>query len=304
MKKILLCLLLTFALILPAQAEESPFSDIEEGDKYYDAVIYLRDAGIIAGYDDGTFKPDDEVNRVEALKIILKSADIDCSSGTTESIFTDVVGTEWYYEYLSVGIERNIVSGYDDGTFQPDNPVNLAEALKILVNTNELVATNPQGEDFYTDAETDAWYSGYLNYAGENGLVYADAENNIYPSDNLTRAELAYIIYRYETGYFSGEMEYGKATYYGNIFNGMGTASGEIFDETAMTAAHKTLPFGTNVRVTNLANNQTVEVYINDRGPYGEGRIIDLSKSAFEQIGSLGTGVLNVEDEIIYPEEA
>ncbi|OIP81039.1 hypothetical protein AUK45_02290 [Candidatus Peregrinibacteria bacterium CG2_30_44_17] len=81
----------------------------------------------------------------------------------------------------------------------------------------------------------------------------------------------------------------------------MGTASGEPFDETEMTAAHKTLPFGTYVRVTNLANNQTVEVKINDRGPYGEGRIIDLSKSAFKEIGALSTGVLNVEVEIIYP---
>ncbi len=308
-----LTLILSLLLIIPAQADEeiiaeettSPFSDVEEGDKYYNATLYLYEEGVIQGYDDGTFMPDQEVNRAEALKIILESAGIECESGDTELTFTDINTEEWYYKYLWEGVNRNIIQGYDDSTFKPDATVNLSEALKMIVNTNQLVATYPESpDDFFADADSEAWYAKYLNYAAENGLIYPDSENNIEPDKTLTRADLAYIVYRQETGMFSGEIEYGIASYYGELFEGMGTASGETFDQEALTAAHKTLPFDTYVRVTNLSNNQTVEVRINDRGPYTEGRIIDLSEAAFEEIGSLGSGILNVEIEVIYPENS
>jgi rare lipoprotein A len=87
-----------------------------------------------------------------------------------------------------------------------------------------------------------------------------------------------------------------KATFYGT---GTGTASGERFNPDAMTAAHKTLPFGTRVRVTNLANGKQVTVRINDRGPYGAGRCLDLTTAAFKMIGSTSTGVLNVRYEVL-----
>jgi rare lipoprotein A len=81
----------------------------------------------------------------------------------------------------------------------------------------------------------------------------------------------------------------GMASYYGKEFHGRKTASGEIFDMHKLTAAHKTLPFGTRVRVTNLENGRSVTVRINDRGPFKKGRIIDLSFEAARQIGMAGT---------------
>ncbi len=89
-------------------------------------------------------------------------------------------------------------------------------------------------------------------------------------------------------------VEYGKATWYGGRFHGRKTASGERFDQNAMTAAHKTLPFGTLVRVTRLDAKRSVTVRINDRGPYGKGRIIDLSRAAASKLGSLKRGVVRV----------
>src|ERR1041384_7084097 len=77
----------------------------------------------------------------------------------------------------------------------------------------------------------------------------------------------------------------GKASFYADKFEGAMTASGEKYKHSKKTGAHKTLPFGTKVRVTNLENNKTVDVVINDRGPYVEGRIIDLSRSAAEELG-------------------
>ncbi|MCQ4312859.1 septal ring lytic transglycosylase RlpA family protein [Pseudomonas stutzeri] len=86
----------------------------------------------------------------------------------------------------------------------------------------------------------------------------------------------------------------GKASYYGSQHHNKLTASGERFDQGSLTAAHRTLPFGTRVKVINTRNGKSVVVRINDRGPFVRGRIIDLSKSAFERIGSTRSGVIPV----------
>ncbi len=90
------------------------------------------------------------------------------------------------------------------------------------------------------------------------------------------------------------EFEQGKASWYGPRFNGRRTASGERYNMHALTAAHKTLPFGTVVRVRSLVNGKEVDVRITDRGPFSRGRVIDLSRAAAESIGMLGLGVKDV----------
>jgi rare lipoprotein A len=90
-------------------------------------------------------------------------------------------------------------------------------------------------------------------------------------------------------------METGKASYYADKFDGRKTANGEIFNQSAKTAAHKTLPFGTKVTVKNLSNGRSVKVRINDRGPFVAGRMIDLSKKAAKKIDMVNAGVVNVE---------
>ncbi len=95
------------------------------------------------------------------------------------------------------------------------------------------------------------------------------------------------------------QVQTGKASFYADKFDGVTTASGEKYRHNKFTGAHKSLPFGTKVRVTNLANNKSVEVKINDRGPWVEGRIIDLSKAAAEELGFVNLGVADVKIEII-----
>ncbi|WP_083491793.1 septal ring lytic transglycosylase RlpA family protein [Pseudomonas taeanensis] len=97
--------------------------------------------------------------------------------------------------------------------------------------------------------------------------------------------------HRFNQGGYSAE---GKASYYGARHHGKKTASGERFDQHALTAAHRSLPFGSRVLVTNLRNEHSVVVRINDRGPYSRGRIIDLSKGAAERLGMLRAGVVPV----------
>lgn len=87
---------------------------------------------------------------------------------------------------------------------------------------------------------------------------------------------------------------YGKATWYGAGFHGKRTASGETFNQFALTAAHNSLPFGTLVLVTNLQNGKSAVVRINDRGPFIAGRILDLSRQAAETLGMIGSGVVDV----------
>lgn len=96
-----------------------------------------------------------------------------------------------------------------------------------------------------------------------------------------------------------GWTETGIASWYGNPYHGRRTSSGEVFDMGQMTAAHRTLPFGALVKVSNLENKRTVSVRINDRGPFIEGRIIDLSRAAAKEIGLLGPGVARVRVELI-----
>lgn len=97
------------------------------------------------------------------------------------------------------------------------------------------------------------------------------------------------------------QIQTGKASFYADKFEGIPTASGEKYKHNRLTGAHKTLPFGTKVRITNLANNNTVEVMINDRGPYVDGRIIDLSKAAAEELGFVNYGLADVKLEVIDP---
>ncbi|WPQ64225.1 septal ring lytic transglycosylase RlpA family protein [Chitinophaga sancti] len=89
--------------------------------------------------------------------------------------------------------------------------------------------------------------------------------------------------------------ESGKASYYADKFEGRKTASGSIFHQNKMTAAHRTLPFGTKVKVVNIANGRSVKVTITDRGPFAEGRVIDLSKKAAKKLGMISTGLAPVE---------
>lgn len=89
------------------------------------------------------------------------------------------------------------------------------------------------------------------------------------------------------------------ASYYHDKFNGRKTASGEIFSNSKFTAANRTLPFGTNIKVTNLNNGKQVIVKINDRGPFHASRALDISKAAFDEIGDTNRGTIPVEYEIV-----
>jgi rare lipoprotein A len=91
----------------------------------------------------------------------------------------------------------------------------------------------------------------------------------------------------------------GKATYYSNRFQGRKTASGERYDRRQLTAAHRSLPFGSLVKVTNRLNGRSVVVRVNDRGPFGRGRVIDVSEAAARELDMMRAGVVPVTVEVV-----
>ena len=96
-----------------------------------------------------------------------------------------------------------------------------------------------------------------------------------------------------------GNAQEGMASWYGKEFNGRPTASGEIFDMYALTAAHRTLPLGTTIRVINLDNNKEATITVNDRGPFVKGRILDCSYGAAKALGYAGAGLARVRIEVV-----
>lgn len=109
------------------------------------------------------------------------------------------------------------------------------------------------------------------------------------------------LLFSFLISFAFSQIQTGKASYYADKFEGSTVANGEKYRHNKLTAAHKTLPFGTKVKVTNLDNNESVIVVINDRGPWVEGRIIDLSKSAAEKLGFINKGIADVQLEVVDP---
>jgi len=275
------------------------FNDVEPGDRHYVAITALQQEGIIDGYADNTFKSWQNINRAEALKMLTMATGIfeETPDETEEDPFTDTPSSQWYSKYLIAAKEKGIIDGYEDGSFKPEQTINLAETLKIFLECHDNIIY-PNIEDYlFEDTPANDWFTSYTAYAASRGLIDIQLSNRIYPEQEMTRGYLAEIIYRMKR--FSQGYKFGKATFYGSAVQGNYTASGETFDMNLFTAAHKTLDFGTIVEVTNLANGKSVQVKINDRGPYGAGRVIDLSSAAFAEIASLGTGVINVEFKIV-----
>lgn len=189
---------LVLLLGVPVVSAVESFSDLAVSHPNYTAIMDLKTRGIISGYPDGTFRPEQAVNRVEALKIILNAANIDSGTAIRKAAFSDISQTEWYAPYLNKAYDLGIVEGYIDGTFRPTQTLNLVENLKMLLEaykTDMSVVTQP-ASNMFADAFADQWYAKYVEYAKEKKLIVADSENNVYPGQGMTRGKLAETAYR------------------------------------------------------------------------------------------------------------
>lgn len=176
-------------------AYDDLFPDIQDP-ALREAVIYLSQEGIIQGYPDNTFRPDQTINRAEALKIIFKTTGQQAATDF-QSPFPDVQTSQWFAPYVSQAKTLGIISGYPDGTYKPWQEVNRAEFVKIAMSAqdnylepNDYLAAITQ----YSDLDINEWYMPYLDFAVTNNL-HSDSRK-FRPTAGMTRGEAALIIYR------------------------------------------------------------------------------------------------------------
>jgi rare lipoprotein A len=257
----------------------------------------LKDNNLIDGYDDGTFKPDNEVNRAEALKMVMKAIKGTTTTNKEKFSFEDIKSTDWFYTYVLAAWNNYLVTGYPDGLFHPERTINLAESLKIILKQEGNPIPVSVSEKPFADVEISDWYAPYAQVAKDRTIVLEGrGDGYIHADRNITRGTLANLLYR--TIRSKDSSRFAIASWYGDLLAHQSTASGEPFIPDHFTVAHKTLPFGTKLLVTDIANGKSVEVTVNDRGPYVTGVDLDLSKSAFEALAPAGAGIINTEYQI------
>lgn len=201
-------ILAVFLVLTVSQISFASFSDVTDSSEYGTAITWMADNGVIQGYPDGTFRPDDCVNRVEFLKMLYLTRqtninDLAAGAGYAD-MFSDVDTSQWYWPYLRFALQQGTVEGYPDGTFKPNQCVNRVEAAKMAIlefNDGTLPVAQDQPNMPY-DAGDDQWYYGYLEYGmyanifGLNHIEVTGTGFNYFPGDSMTRKEVAEMLYR------------------------------------------------------------------------------------------------------------
>lgn len=184
-------------ILVPFSAFAAGFSDVPPTHKNSFAISALKDAGIISGYGDGTFQPDKKISRAEAAAIILKATGVTATKTAKKLPFTDVPEDAWFFAVIQKGVEMGKLTGYEDKTFRPNNPVTLPEAITLTLAFYKIdvrkLAVDPL---IYDGLKSDEWYSKPVQYAKNQMLIEPDVNGKINATTPLTRADLAEIIFR------------------------------------------------------------------------------------------------------------
>lgn len=178
-----------------ALALDGAFTDVPKTSNNYIAINYLSEKGIIHGYSDKIFKPLQLVNRVEALKMILVANKVQVPESTSYAVFSDFSPTDWFAPFVMKAKDLGIITGNLDGTFAPGRNVARSEFIKMLLLANAFKTENWIDQELFNDVPKEAWFAPYMNYAGASGLIPKDTQNNLYPTKELNRGEVAEIVY-------------------------------------------------------------------------------------------------------------
>jgi hypothetical protein len=181
--------------ITTQQAASGTFSDVPQTHPNYVAIMYLKSQGILGGYEDGTFKPDALVNRAEALKILMMGNKVEVPETVAQASFSDYQAGDWFAKFVEQAKTLGIVNGNPDGTFAPARNVNRAEFIKMLLILNGLKTEKWVDQVVFADIPKGEWFTPYMNYAGQAGLITKDENNMLHPSRELTRGDVAEIMY-------------------------------------------------------------------------------------------------------------
>lgn len=186
---------------IAASAQSATFSDLPSTHSAFTAVQFLREKGVLQGYPDGTFKPDQVVTRAEAIKMIVGPTGTDVSSFTT-SPFTDVPAGSWYLPFVEAGRTRlGIVQGPPNATaFRPGDPVNRAEFLKFFLLANKVDVQGAWSDistPLASDVKPSDWHYPLFRYAIGSSMVQVDTAGTLMASSKLTRGQVSLLMYRW-----------------------------------------------------------------------------------------------------------
>lgn len=185
MKKLLLSLLSLSLFMSTFVSVSASYSDVSKDESYYLSSVRLADLGIISGYEDGTFRPDNTITRAEFTKIVVCMMDKEKEAKSSNNFtgFFDVDSASWHTSYIRYAVSRDILSGYADGSFRPDNTISVSEAVTILLRTLG-----------YTEDEVGYyWPDNYISAASSLGLTIG---MDFAPSDAVTRKMAAVLVDR------------------------------------------------------------------------------------------------------------
>ncbi|MBT3704541.1 copper amine oxidase [Candidatus Peregrinibacteria bacterium] len=200
--KVLIAIFSIIALLaafLPVMDSAAAFSDVSYDHPNLNAVNYLEDNEVVDGYDDGTYKPDDNINRAEFLKIVMGATEYEEEG---EDCFEDV-SDEWFAPYICKAAELKFVEGYDDGTFRPEQEINFAEASKMVANL--------LGLELDLDLD-DNWFQQFVVSLEGLNAIPASVEDF---GKTMTRAEMSDMIYKIDSENF-----YGLSNTYEGVMSG------------------------------------------------------------------------------------
>jgi len=185
--------LLTEANPFTAEIDEADeiFADVPSNHSNSVAISYFKQMGYIGGYDDGSFRPDQSVNRAELFKVLTNALNVEFAGGTYENCFKDVED-EWFATYICYAKIVGWVDGKDDGTFEPAGPLSNAAIMKIVVLAFNFGYPDSISEKPFSDVEVGAWYAPYA-YAAKDVGIYS--RSLFKPNDTVTRGTLVQYIY-------------------------------------------------------------------------------------------------------------
>ncbi len=195
MKK--LALIFSFVLLLPFVALAGDyFSDVPASHPNSTAIYYMKEKFILKGYEDGTFRPENAVNRAELMKIIVESNPMDfVSEEYDKTCFTDTKQGQWFTPYICYARAKGWVSGYKDGTFGPEKKVTKAEAIKMVLEAYGFYIPDSVNKTSFEDVKTDDWFAIYVERAYKLTLIDSDDGNYLHPNEPITRAGISQLIY-------------------------------------------------------------------------------------------------------------
>lgn len=187
----------------PVQAE---FSDLPKTHHHYFPLSYLEFEGVIQGYNDGTVRPEAQINRAELVKILVEGQGLFPDS-SHNNCFPDV-HDEWFAPYVCFAKQKGWIGGYPDGTFQAVNPVNKAEALKIIFNAYGLSTSNASRAAVFSDVSAQDWYAPYLATAVQKQLIEELGAQTFQASNPRNRGEVAEMVARIKMIQAVGDRSY------------------------------------------------------------------------------------------------